>query len=58
MDGEIPLQSNSEPPRPAATDPLGLAVVVPSEFIKQTVAILDAAQRDKKGEAKAPDDKK
>jgi hypothetical protein len=39
-------------------DPLGLAVVVPAEFIKQTVAILDAAQRDKRGEAKAPEGKK
>ena len=39
-------------------DPLGLAVVVPAEFIKQTVAILIAAPTNKKGEAKTPDEKK
>jgi hypothetical protein len=39
-------------------DPLGLAVVVPAEFIKQTVTILIDSQKDKKEAAKPSGEKK
>jgi hypothetical protein len=39
-------------------DPLGLAIVVPAEFIKQTLTILVDSQKDKKEAAKLSDEKK
>ena len=39
-------------------DPLGLAVVVPAQSIKQTLATLIDSQKDKKEAAKPSDEKK